>query len=244
MSNLEKYILENRDELDRMEAVPEEAIWQKIRAQQLPQKQPVAVPSGKLGFNWKILSIAALMLALAGWGLWFFTKVESATPTPLQTPPTKVQAPIAEQPTKADEQVPVAEQKAATTATSKVAEASPKVKSPIAKQPNAKRQPKVQEPIPPTISEDERLLQQLVAKKQQEIGLDTLDRAAYADLLRELDELEISVQEARRDHGSGLQRERLMETLIRYYELKIRILEQINYEINKKEYHEALEKRI
>lgn len=94
------------------------------------------------------------------------------------------------------------------------------------------------------VSEDEQRLQQLVAQKQREIGLDTLDRAAYADLLRELDELEITVQEARRDLGSGPQQERLMETLIRYYELKIRILEQINYEINKKEYHEALEKRI
>ncbi|MBK8567805.1 MAG: hypothetical protein IPN76_31925 [Saprospiraceae bacterium] len=119
-------------------------------------------------------------------------------------------------------------------------QAAPKVKQRIAKQPKAKTAE-----VPPTmVSEDERRMQQLVAQKQREIGLDTLDRAAYADLLRELDELEITVQEARRDLGSGPQRERLMETLIRYYELKIKILEQINYEINKKEYHEALEKRI
>ncbi len=96
----------------------------------------------------------------------------------------------------------------------------------------------------PGVSEEERQLQQLVAKKQQEIGLDTLDRAAYADLLGELDELEITIAEARRDLGDMPQKQRLMETLIRYYELKIRILEQINYEINKQKYHEALEKRI
>ncbi len=87
-------------------------------------------------------------------------------------------------------------------------------------------------------------MQQLVAQKQREIGLDTLNRAAYADLLSELDELEISVEEARRDLGGMPQRERLMETLLRYYELKIRILEQINYEINKQKYHAELEKRI
>ena len=94
------------------------------------------------------------------------------------------------------------------------------------------------------MSAEERKLQQLVVQKQREIGLDTLDRVAYADLLRELDELEISVEEARRDLGDMPQKQRLMETLIRYYELKIRILEQINYEINKQKYHEALEKRI
>ena len=87
-------------------------------------------------------------------------------------------------------------------------------------------------------------MQQLVAQKQREIGLDTLDRAAYADLLRELDELEVTVGQARKDFAGMPQNERLVQTLIRYYELKIRILEQINYEINKQKYHEELEKRI
>jgi hypothetical protein len=123
-----------------------------------------------------------------------------------------------------------------------VAEALPKAKKRTTVKANGQRST-AKNPTP-VVSEDERRLQQLVAQKQREIGLDTLDRAAYSDLLRELDELEITVQEARRDLGSGPQRERLMETLIRYYELKIKILEQINYEINKKEYHEALEKRI
>ncbi len=234
MSDLEKYILENRDELDRMEAVPEEAMWQRIRAKQVP-------PPPKSGFNWKWLSIAVLVLALAGWGLWFFTK-----PEPPQTTPTKPQVPIAEQPEQAakEEQLVVAEQQQESRSPS-VAAAAPRVEQRIAKQPKTKRRtPATTEPTQPVVSAAEQRMQQLVAQKQREIGLDTLDRAAYADLLRELDELEITVQEARRDLGNGPQRERLMETLIRYYELKIRILEQINYEINKKEYHEALEKRI
>ncbi len=231
MTDLEKYILENRDELDRMEAVPEEAMWQRIRANHAPKQVPKAT-----GFNWKLLSIAALVLALAGWGLWFFAKVEPAASVPMRTPPPKFQGPIAEQP---KQQATVAEQQTKTPPPA-VAQAAPKLKQRIAKQPKAKSA----EVSPPVVSEDERRLQQLVAQKQREIGLDTLDRAAYADLLRELDELEISVEEARRDLGNGPQRERLTETLIRYYELKIRILEQINYEINKKEYHEALEKRI
>jgi hypothetical protein len=239
MSDLEKYILEHRDELDRVEPVPEEAMWQRIRANQLPKQAPK-----KARFNWKLLSIAALVLALAGWGLWWFTKAEPAGPDGgqnlfRQAPPAP-KVPIAEQPKQPEAgQAPVAEQQKGTPPPALV-QAAPKVKQRIAKQPKSKPAQVPQ----PLVSEAERRLQQLVAQKQREIGLDTLDRAAYADLLRELDELEITVQEARRDLGSGPQRERLMETLIRYYELKIRILEQINYEINKKEYHETLEKRI
>ncbi|MBK8567804.1 MAG: hypothetical protein IPN76_31920 [Saprospiraceae bacterium] len=93
MNQLEKYILEHRDELDRMEAVPEEAMWQRIRAKQVPPP-----PLSKNGLNLKRLSIAGLVLALAGWGLWFFfSKMEPATTSPPQTPPPKVQMPIAEQ---------------------------------------------------------------------------------------------------------------------------------------------------
>lgn len=116
----------------------------------------------------------------------------------------------------------------------------------IAEQPKmkTKKPAKTEVNTPPVVSEEERQLQQLVAQKQREIGLDTLDRAAYADLLGELDELEITIAEARRDLGDMPQKQRLMETLIRYYELKIRILEQINYEINKQKYHAELEKRI
>jgi outer membrane biosynthesis protein TonB len=237
MSDLEKYILEHRDELDRMEAVPEEAMWQRIRASHAPPQAPK-----KAGFNWKLLSIAALVLALAGWGLWLFKKGEPTVTLPLQTPPPKLQAPIAEQQKqREEEQAPVADQQKETPPPA-VAEALPKAKKRSTGKAKA-QQPTAKNP-PPVVSEDEQRLQQLVAQKQREIGLDTLDRAAYFDLLRELDELEITVQEARRDLGSGPQRERLMETLIRYYELKIKILEQINYEINKKEYHEAWEKRI
>ena len=218
-------------------------MWQRIRANHAPKQVPKAT-----GFNWKWLTIAALVLALAGWGLWFFTRAEPAAPVPLQTPPPRVQGPIAEQPKQQEEQqAPVAvntlgEQQKETPPPPAIAQAAaPKAKRPVAKQ-RTKAKP-AEEPAP-VVSEDERRLQQLVAQKQREIGLDTLDRAVYADLLRELDELEITVEEARRDLGNGPQRERLTETLIRYYELKIRILEQINYEINKKEYHETLEKRI
>ncbi len=240
MSDLEKYILENRDELDRMEAVPEEAMWQKIRAKTVQQKPPA-----KVGFNWKMLSIAALVLALAGWGLLFFKK-PSTVPT---APPQKLEVPVAEQNKPAEQPgQPDAEQKE-TPQAAQADIAQAQKTTPPSHRPNKKRlvkKAKPTDPIAPAseLSEEERQLQQLVAQKQREIGLDTLNRAAYADLLNELDELEISVEEARRDLGGMPQRERLMETLIRYYELKIKILEQINYEINKRKYHEALEKRI
>lgn len=234
MSDLEKYILENRDELDRMEPVPEEAMWQKVRTRTTQQK-----PSAKVGFNWKMLSIAALVLALAGWGLLFFKKKEPAL-VPLQAPPTKVEVPIADK-----EKTPAAKgEPAIAPAAPEVAQASPKRTPPVAKRPKTKPRPSDPKPQQPVVSEEERQLQQLVAQKQREIGLDTLDRAAYADLLRELDELEVTVEQARKDFAGMPQNERLVQTLIKYYELKIRILEQINYEINKQKYHEELEKRI
>ncbi len=241
MSDLEKYILENRDELDRMEPVPEEAMWQKIRANSTRQKPPV-----RTGFNWKWLAIAALVLSVAGWGLLFFKK-QAATgernlfrPAPT-TPIAAPTAPVAEQKTK-----PVAEQKEIAPTQETVAITEKKSIPPVSKRPKSKplKPVKKKKTAPPAFSEEERQLQQLVAQKQREIGLDTLNRATYADLLAELDELEISVEEARSDLDGMPQRERLMETLIRYYELKIRILEQINYEINKQKYHEELEKRI
>lgn len=241
MSDLEKYILENRDELDRMEAVPEEAMWRKIKDKPAPQPTPPA----KNGFNWKLLAVAALLLSVVGWGLWCLREKEAgAVPVQRMGMPKKT-VPIAKREkreTKPDQLF--AEQKEPTPALADagIAPAKKKRNRPI--YPSQKKEPIVPIAPAPKTSEAERRMQQLVAEKQQEIGLDSLDRATYADLLRELDEVEISVQEARRDLSDMPQRERLMETLLRYYELKIRILEQINYEINKQKYHEELEKRI
>lgn len=235
MSDLEKYILENRDELDRMEAVPEAAMWQKICANSTRQKPPA-----RTGFHWKWLALAALALSAAGWGLLFLGK-KAAPTVPPSVAPTKMETPIAEQKQMPDGKPdqPVAEQKE-TPQVAQLPIAQAKKKKWAAPQ---TRPANRLAPAPET-SAEERELQRLVAQKQREIGLDTLNRAAYADLLSELDELEISVEEARRDLGGMPQRERLMETLLRYYELKIRILEQINYEINKQKYHAELEKRI
>ena len=128
MSDLEKYILENRDELDRMEPVPEEAMWQKVRTRTTQQKPPA-----KVGFNWRMLSIAALVLALGGWGLLFFKKKEPAL-VPLQAPPTKVEVPIADK-----EKTPAAEgEPAIAPAAPEVAQAAPKRTPPVAKRPQAK----------------------------------------------------------------------------------------------------------
>jgi hypothetical protein len=240
MSDLEKYILENRDELDRMEPVPADAMWQKIRANSTRQKPLVALPPARAGFNWKWLAIAALVLSVAGWGLLFFGGRNEFRQTP-KTPVAAPKAPVAEQKTP-----PIAEQNAPAPTLEQATKTEKQSSSPIAEQTKVKTKKPVKTEVNarPVVSEEERQLQQLVAQKQREIGLDTLDRAAYADLLGELDELEITIAEARRDLGDMPQKQRLMETLIRYYELKIRILEQINYEINKQKYHEELEKRI
>lgn len=235
MSDLEKFIHEHRDELDQVEAVPTEALWQKIKAGQTPK-----APAKAKGLNWRLLSILGLALVLIGWGIALFRQKEvpATSPSPVAKPaiaPTPLHK-EAEKPLPTEQASPLQAKPDQTPP----AIAAQKLKS--HKNPTTK--PKAPAALQPVHSPEEEALQQLVALKQKEIGLDTLDKEKYANLLKELDELEITVEQARKDFAGMPENERLLQTLIRYYELKIRILEQISNEINKRQYHEALEKRI
>lgn len=182
MENFEKYLLENRDELDRMEPLDENRMWRGIEGKVGSRSRSTsgAVGIQRLRISWKWLAIAATILALIGWSLFIFQPEEAFS--------------LAE--------------------------------------------------ISPELAERELVLQRTIAQKENEIGIAQLDQEMFAEVFGELEELEANAAVARQDVEKGQWNERTLETLLRQYELKIRILETLSREIEKQKYHEELEKEI
>ncbi len=176
MDPLEKIIRENRDKLDELEFVPIEKMWGHI----FPDKQKKRKLKISHSNIWKTIAIAASLLALVGWGLWFFQEKDS----PFNL---------------AD--------------------------------------------ISPELAEREIQLQQLISQKEKELNFSDIDKVRYGDILKDLKIIDQNTEETKYDL-SKYPDERAIETLIRNYELKIRILENLNRQIQKNKYHEELEKSI
>ena len=180
MDKMKKYIQENRREMDEAEFVPRDEMWNAI------SKRGRIGEGGFYSKNktillWKRLSIAAGLLALIGWGLWFFNKNES---------------------------------------------------------------PKSLADTFPEIAKKEMNFQQLIAEKEKDIDLKNVDRAIFQDVLNDLDSLDKSMGQTRDDIFLFPENDRAVETLLRSYELKIRILENLKRQIEKQKYHEEFEKSI
>ena len=93
--------------------------------------------------------------------------------------------------------------------------------------------------LAPELAEQEKGFQTLIARKEAALGLDHLSREEFSALFRELDLLEEIHSESLQEIPFRGNNERLINTLIRYYELKILILEQLENEIHKKRYNES-----
>lgn len=185
MENFEKYLRDNRDELDRMEAFDSDKMWEGISNSQSQSQSQSQAPVKRLRPVWKWVAIAASMTALIGWALYFFQ------------PP-------------AEEQIIVISI----------------------------------DDISPELAQREADLKRLISQKEKEVGLDTLNAETYAEVFKELAELDANSEATIWDMSNGSANERAVETLLRQYELKIRILENLSREIDKKQYHEELEKEI
>lgn len=96
--------------------------------------------------------------------------------------------------------------------------------------------------VAPEMAAEEIRLQQFIAAREKEINLSQIDRSLYEEIFHELEEIDRNAQQARNDIQAFPENHRPIETLIRQYELKIRILEMLAKEIQKEEYHEELEK--
>ncbi|MEM1122102.1 MAG: hypothetical protein AAGJ18_16775 [Bacteroidota bacterium] len=79
---------------------------------------------------------------------------------------------------------------------------------------------------------------QLVAAKKSELNFQELDTLAFGEVLQELKELNQEYDHWTKDVPQYVQEQELLEFLQRHYEQKIRILELLAKEIEKKEYYE------
>jgi hypothetical protein len=81
---------------------------------------------------------------------------------------------------------------------------------------------------------EEENYQQLVADKKEEIDFDEINQAKYKDIFHELDLLENVHDEFKEDLPILSDEEKAIQVLQKYYERKIRILERLSKEIEKK----------
>ena len=91
----------------------------------------------------------------------------------------------------------------------------------------------------PHLAEAEQNYKQLIALKEQEVGLNQLKKEDFPDLFEELELLETIQTEYLKDIPVFKDKEQLINTLIRYYEQRIRILERFSNEIEKAQRYET-----
>jgi len=83
----------------------------------------------------------------------------------------------------------------------------------------------------PELQAMERQYQQLIEYKKKELRLENIDKDAYREVLAELEEVERQQEQYKQDWSKLPQDERNIQTLMRMYEQKIRILEILAKEI-------------
>ncbi|MEZ4994786.1 MAG: hypothetical protein R2824_30495 [Saprospiraceae bacterium] len=188
MDQLEEYIRANRQELDRIEPVDADALWE--RMQQPNAKVRVLKPKSNSGWdihigrNWRLAIAAtiALTLGIAGW--------------------LYVQSDVEDHRSMAAYSI---------------------------------------EDYYPHIADEERDFRRTIAQRESELGLNQLERQDYIDIFNELDELENIHRQQLADLPEVFDNEEWVRTLMQYYEQKLRILEQLSREIDKRRRLEARE---
>ena len=187
MDHLEKYIRENREQLDQVEQPEADLIWLGIQGQMATEEKQQHT-GGKviqLPQSWAI-GIAASMLLLIVSGIWYISSLP-----------------------KENQKIDLAT-------------------------------------YVPELDLQQESYQQLIAQKEADLNLTSLDRAEFEEIFMELSTLEEIHQEFLKDLPQFNQNSQLVEVIIKYYERKIRILERLSNEIEKRNYHEknTLEKSI
>lgn len=86
----------------------------------------------------------------------------------------------------------------------------------------------------PALADEEQQFKRLVAEKEAQIQLDDLNRSDFSDIFEELQLLEEVHLQMKEDLPVTLSEEELVQILMKYYERKIRILERLSREIEKR----------
>lgn len=179
MDPLEDFILENREELDRVESIQEEALWNKI-SKELPQEAKLEITHKKtnpwqisIGRNW--LMVAAAIALTIGVGLFWINPIDRDSGA----------------------------------AEIELAQFSPE------------------------LAEEQARYIALVKAKEEELGIDQLDRKVFQEVFQELETWEEIYREYLKDLPTYQAKEEVVHTLSKYYERKIRILERLSREMEK-----------
>ena len=100
--------------------------------------------------------------------------------------------------------------------------------------------------LDPSLAEEEKEFQQLISDKEKQLDMDDLKQSDFEEIFHELALLEKINKETKADISEYGKKDQLIKTLMKYYEQKIRLLELLSNEIEKKEYNEVRnkEKRI
>ncbi len=183
MTELEKYILEQRDALDRVESPQVDRIWQGIQHKKQSEKPNSGwhLQVGKF-WKWSIAASLALLVSL-GIGLYWQTSGGEVQSVDLAS-------------------------------------------------------------YYPELAQQEQAYRQMIAQKEADLELTPEDKLAYREILAELDQLDKLHRESLADVPQYVNNDRLVETLLRYYERKIRILERLSMEIEKQKNHEKRESQL
>jgi hypothetical protein len=77
--DLEKKIAAEREKLDRLEPVPVDRIWNKMKPH-LPVREPSSAHPWQIGRNWRLLMLAASLALIVGVSLWLLMPRPQADP--------------------------------------------------------------------------------------------------------------------------------------------------------------------
>ena len=90
----------------------------------------------------------------------------------------------------------------------------------------------------PELAEREEGYIRLIAQKESEINFQEINPKDYQDLFRELEALDFLREDYLQDIDQALGNDQFIQTLIRFYERKINLLERLSFEIRKNNKHE------
>lgn len=94
----------------------------------------------------------------------------------------------------------------------------------------------------PEIAAQEKEFQRLITQKESELDISNINQKEYQEIFLELQLLDEIRGEYLKDVPSFNQKDQLVEVLLKYYERKIRILERLSNEIEKKKKYENYKK--
>ena len=98
--------------------------------------------------------------------------------------------------------------------------------------------------IDPDLAKEEKAILMEVKEMEEEVNLDKIDKQAYHDIFVELRLLEELHEEFKNDLPEFGEKEQLLNTLMKYYERKLKILERLDNEIEKKEQEKVRENEV